>query len=111
MIYKTSAEMLESHIAGRLIAGGADPPPQDVIVQIFTRNPVQDSFIVPAVAEPLIVWILRGAARVEELRAGGYTLGGAIRGGPWRTRPASALRMCGKPAPASVRRKFRPGAV
>jgi AraC family transcriptional regulator len=81
VIYKTSAEMLESHIAGRLIAGGADPPPQDVIVQIFTRNPVQDSFIVPAVAEPLIVWILRGAARVEERDIGGKWLTSDVKAG------------------------------
>jgi hypothetical protein len=61
---KTSAEMLEEHIAGRLIADGGDRSPKDVIAQIFARNAVLESFIVPAVAEPLIVWILKGSATV-----------------------------------------------
>jgi AraC family transcriptional regulator len=63
---KTSAEMLAAHVAGRLIADGGDRSPKDVIVQIFARNAVQESFIVPAVAEPLIVWILKRSATVEE---------------------------------------------
>jgi hypothetical protein len=45
---KTSAEMLEEHIAGRLIADGGDRSPKDVIAQIFARNAVQESFIVPS---------------------------------------------------------------
>jgi len=68
---KTSAEMLQAHIAGRLIADGGDRWPRDVVVQIFARNAVQESFIVPAVAEPLIVWILKGTATVEERDLGG----------------------------------------
>lgn len=71
MTDKTSAEILEAHIAGRLIADGGDRWPRDVVVQIFARAAVQESFIVPAVAEPLIVWILKGTARVEERDLGG----------------------------------------
>ncbi len=71
MTDKTSAEMLKAHIAGRLIADGGGHPSKNVIVQIFARNAVQDSFIVPAVAEPLIVWILKGSATVEERSVGG----------------------------------------
>lgn len=68
---KTSAEMLETHIAGRLIADSGERSPKDVIVQIFARDAVQEKFIVPAVAEPLIVWILKGSATVEERDLGG----------------------------------------
>lgn len=71
MTEKTSAEMLETHIQGRLIAGRSARAPRDVIVQIFAREAAQDSVIVPAVAEPLIVWVLSGSARVEERSMGG----------------------------------------
>lgn len=71
MTEKTSAEMLEKHIQGQLIAGRSDRAPRDVIAQIFARENIQDGFIVPAVAEPLIVWILSGSARVEERSIGG----------------------------------------
>lgn len=64
MTDKTSAEMLEAHIAGRLIADAGDQTSKDFVAQIFARNAVQESCIVPAVAEPLIVWILKGAATV-----------------------------------------------
>jgi AraC family transcriptional regulator len=41
-----------------------------VLVQIFTRAAIEQSFIVPAVAEPLIVWVLSGQAAIEERIAG-----------------------------------------
>lgn len=65
-VRKTSAEMLEKHIHGRLIAGRSSRAPKDVIARIFAHEQDQDSFLVPAVAEPLIVWVLSGSARVEE---------------------------------------------
>jgi AraC family transcriptional regulator len=68
---KTSAEMLQQHIAGRLVAGDDGRSPRDALAQIFARNPVQDSFIVPAVAEPLLVCFLTGSATVEERSPGG----------------------------------------
>jgi AraC family transcriptional regulator len=78
---KTSAEMLEGHIAGRLVAGTAARASRDVIVQIFARNAVQEAFIVPAVAEPLVVWILQGSARVEEREIGGAWLASDVATG------------------------------
>jgi AraC family transcriptional regulator len=71
MTEKTSAEMLETHIQGQLIAGRSARAPRNVIAQIFAREKAQDSFIVPAVAEPLIVWVLSGSAKVEERNIGG----------------------------------------
>src|SRR5262245_28128366 len=81
MIDKTSAELLEKHIAGRLIAGNAARAPGDFVVQIFSRHAVQDSFIVPAVAEPLVVWILAGEATIEERHLGGAWIGNDAKAG------------------------------
>lgn len=81
MTGKTSAETLEGHIAGRLVAGCTARLPKDVIVQIFARNSVQEAFIVPAVAEPLIVWILNGAATVEERPIGGEWVCNEVKAG------------------------------
>jgi AraC family transcriptional regulator len=78
---KTSAEMLKTHIAGRLIADGGSHPSRDVIVQIFARNAIQESFIVPAVAEPLLVWILKGSATVGERNIGGNWLASDVKAG------------------------------
>jgi AraC family transcriptional regulator len=81
MTEKTSAEMLERHIAGRLIAGNSTRARGDVIVQIFLRRAVQDSFIVPAVAEPLVVWILTGEVTIEERDLGGACIGNEVKAG------------------------------
>ena len=79
MTEKTSAEMLEKHIQGELVAGRSDRAPRDVIAQIFARENIQDGFIVPAVAEPMIVWILSGSARVEERSIGGDWTGNEVK--------------------------------
>lgn len=71
MIEKTSAETLENYIKGRLVAATAAHAPRDVVAQIFSREHEQERFIVPAVAEPLIVWILSGSAVIEECDSSG----------------------------------------
>jgi AraC family transcriptional regulator len=106
MTEKTSAEMLERHIAGRLIADNSARPPGDVVVQIFSRRAVQDSFIVPAVAEPLVVWILTGEATIEERDLGGAWIGNDVKAGDffivdsdepyelrWKTRSGQPLEV------------------
>lgn len=50
-------------------------------MQIFTREAVQEGFIVPAVAEPLIVWIVKGSATVEERIIGGDWLASEVQAG------------------------------
>jgi AraC family transcriptional regulator len=57
---------LEAHIRGERIAATDGISSKDILVQIFNRERIEESFIVPAVAEPLIVWILSGEATVEE---------------------------------------------
>ncbi len=51
----TSAEAFEQHVPGKLIAGGGGRSWKDLLVQLFSRQHEQDTLIVPAVPEPLIV--------------------------------------------------------
>lgn len=81
MTDKTSAEGLERHIRGRLLADSAVHAPKDIIAQIFVRTAVEESFVVPAVAEPLLVWILSGEARIEERDLGGTWQGSDVCAG------------------------------
>jgi AraC family transcriptional regulator len=78
---KTSAEMLEQHITGRLVAGEHGRAPREALAQIFVRDPIQDSFIVPAVAEPLLVCFLTGSATIEERSPGGDWLASEVGAG------------------------------
>lgn len=68
---RTSAEAFETHVPGNLIAASGGRSWKDLLVQIFSRQQVQETILVPAVPEPLIVWILSGAAMVEEREFGG----------------------------------------
>ncbi|KAA0972983.1 helix-turn-helix domain-containing protein [Pseudomonas sp. ANT_H12B] len=67
---RTSATGLEGHIPGERIAATDGISSKDILVQIFNRERIEESLIVPAVAEPLIVWVLSGDATVEERVAG-----------------------------------------
>ena len=70
IVERTSATGLESHIRGQRLAASEDVFSNDVLVQIFTRERIEQSFVVPAVAEPLIVWVLCGSATIEEREPG-----------------------------------------
>lgn len=72
---------MKEHITGRLVTDSSRYLPKNVIVQIFTREAVQEGFIVPAVAEPLIVWIVKGSATVEERIIGGDWLASEVQAG------------------------------
>jgi len=63
---RTSPRGLEQFIAGRTLLSGDSLAWSDLFVQIYTRQQNQDAFLVPAVAEPLVVWIMSGEAVVEE---------------------------------------------
>jgi AraC family transcriptional regulator len=63
---RTSAEALAGQIPGKTLATSRGGAWKDLLVQVFARQRVEESILVPAVAEPLIVWILSGAAVVEE---------------------------------------------
>ncbi|WP_222355848.1 AraC family transcriptional regulator [Rhizobium leguminosarum] len=63
---RTSPLGLEQYIAGRTLVSGDSPAWNDMFVQVYSRLNKQDPFLVPAVAEPLIVWVMSGEAVVEE---------------------------------------------
>src|SRR5258708_13809482 len=60
----TSADAFDRYAAGRLVA--ASTGWKDLLVRIYAEYPVEESIIVPAVAEPHIVWVVSGAAGVGE---------------------------------------------
>jgi AraC family transcriptional regulator len=70
-IERTAAETLDRHIPGELVVGSAGGAWKDVIAQIFSRQRLNEAILVPAVAEPLIVWVLSGTAVVEEREVNG----------------------------------------
>ncbi|MHC0614215.1 helix-turn-helix domain-containing protein [Komagataeibacter oboediens] len=57
---------LEQLLPGKKVAQSKGDVWKDVDVQIFTRPVQKDEILVPAVAEPLLVWVIRGEANVEE---------------------------------------------
>lgn len=63
---RTSALRLEQYIAGRRLFSGDSPAWKDLFVQVHSRLISQGRFLVPAVAEPLIVWVISGEAVVDE---------------------------------------------
>jgi AraC family transcriptional regulator len=63
---RTSANGLQAHIRGERLATSDGVSSKDVLVEIFIREHSEARFIVPAVAEPLLVWVLCGEAIVEE---------------------------------------------
>lgn len=66
IIQRTSATGLQAHIRGERLATSDGVSSQDVLVEIFVRERTEEHVIVPAVAEPLLVWVVSGEAVVEE---------------------------------------------
>ena len=52
-----------------------------MFVQVFSRLKVQQPFLVPAVAEPLVVWVISGQACVEERDLGGEWMANTVKVG------------------------------
>jgi AraC family transcriptional regulator len=68
---RTSPIGLESYISGTTLISSDGSAWKEVFVQVFSRKNVQQPFLVPAVSEPLIVWVMSGSATVEERDLGG----------------------------------------
>lgn len=66
VIQRTSATGLQAHIRGERVATSDGVSAKDVLVEIFVRERTEERVIVPAVAEPLLVWVLSGEAVVQE---------------------------------------------
>lgn len=78
---RSTAEALDERVPGELLASSRGRPWKDLLVQIFRRRAVQESLIIPAVPEPLIVWVLSGSAVVEERELGGAWIANRVRAG------------------------------
>lgn len=78
---KTSADLFRNYIPGTLIASSAVSAWDAVLFEIYARRRVEDCILVPAVAEPLIIWILSGTAHVEERLPGGTWTGRTVQSG------------------------------
>jgi AraC family transcriptional regulator len=78
---KTSARGLGQFIAGRTLLSGDGLAWRDLFVQVHSRNSVQEPFLVPAVAEPLVVWIISGEAVVEERELDGEWVASQVKVG------------------------------
>lgn len=68
---RASADAFHERIPGTLIKEQRALSSDEVFVQILSRRPHQENVIIPAVPEPLIVWIVSGEALVEERELGG----------------------------------------
>lgn len=77
----SSAEGMKEHIPGQMLREHRAQADDDIYVEIATRNAVQDEILVPAVPEPLLVWIASGEAVVEERPPGGAWLAVPVRKG------------------------------
>jgi AraC family transcriptional regulator len=77
----TSAEGMKEYIPGQMLRERRAQADDDIYVEIVTRNAIQDEILVPAVPEPLLVWIASGDAVVEERPPGGEWLAVPVRQG------------------------------
>ncbi|WP_103310471.1 MULTISPECIES: helix-turn-helix domain-containing protein [unclassified Pseudomonas] len=66
---RTSANGLQGHIRGERLATSDGVSSKEILVEIFVRERCEAHIVVPAVAEPLLVWVLSGQAIVEERTA------------------------------------------
>ena len=64
------ARSLLRHVPGEIL-GQADTGPGGLLVERFVHRTIAEPFVAPAVADPLLVWIADGGARVEERDLGG----------------------------------------
>jgi AraC family transcriptional regulator len=78
---RASAQAFQERIPGELIHERRAPSADDVFVQILTRRRHQKNIVIPAVPEPLIVWIVSGEAVVEERAPGGTWQGNRVVAG------------------------------
>ncbi len=78
---RTSAEEFRHYVPGNLISVGGGQAWKDLLVEIHSRQRVEESLIVPAVAEPMLVWILSGTVQFEERELGGKWLANRIESG------------------------------
>lgn len=78
---RTSPDAFKDFVHGRLLTQSSGRAWSSISVQLLSHQPFEYSLLVPAVAEPLLVWIVSGAARVEERDIGGPWLANEVKVG------------------------------
>ena len=78
---KTSAEAFRQHVPGTIIAASCGTAWNELLVEVVSRRRVEECLLIPAVAEPLIVWVVSGCALVEERELGAGWTGKMVRPG------------------------------
>ena len=89
----TSAETLGSYPPGHELTKSRGPAWRDVQTAVFSLASDEESFDMPAVNEPFIVWIVAGEAETRERELGGAWVTPRIR-------PGSLYLTSAKPATA-----------
>jgi len=77
----TSAEGLASYPPGDRLTRSEGPAWGDVQMSVFSLSSEAETFDMPAVSEPFIVWVAAGEAHTEERELGGATVTSHIRQG------------------------------
>lgn len=75
---RTSPAGLQSFVSGTTLISSEGPAWKDIFIQVFSHAQVRAPFLVPAVAEPLIVWVISGNAIVEERDLGGVWMANRV---------------------------------
>lgn len=87
---RSSAVAFQERIPGGLIKEHYAQSSNDVFVQLLSRRRHQESIVIPAVPEPLLVWVTSGIAMVEERQAGGEWQANRVEAGDFFLTTAEA---------------------
>lgn len=68
---RTSPLGMDNFVPSRNLLGTKGAAGNDIYIQIYSHQAKTAAFLVPAVAEPMLVWVVRGSAIVEEREIGG----------------------------------------
>jgi AraC family transcriptional regulator len=68
---RTSAEEHRKYFPGKMIHLGEGPAWQNILVEIHHRNPVEQTLLIPAVAEPQLIWQISGHLLCSDRDLGG----------------------------------------
>jgi AraC family transcriptional regulator len=77
----TSAEALDRYAVGKKIAASKGPAWRDIQLSVLSLPPVAETFTMPAVTEPLIVWTTSGEAETQERENNGPWLISRVKQG------------------------------
>lgn len=92
-VFRTSGSALEQHLRGQKLAQSDGDAWRGLEAQIIRRAAHEDGVLVPALAEPLLVWITVGSAYIEERELDGDWIGRHVSEGDFFLTHANAPYM------------------